>query len=271
MTSKARKETRQNGNRRLTGEAFEEAMLPLQTRFISYKRTEDTPIDSGSDIAVLFKESQLDTNSSEVKTWYDRLKKSWDKFWKSVSGYNDRHSGLDLQAYSILQEIDINKNIWPSPTYNLSFQFQTQGGSYTGTSLGPFSGVRNGKIPVNEWIVILPKTRAEEFFTISVRLMATSWLKARLTQVTQILQFAQKYAPQVPGSGAVISQTVGIVGDIINLAAALDSDKALINDMKSYMLKDVGVKGVPRLSTGLIKIVEINNPKTYITLQILKL
>jgi hypothetical protein len=254
----------------VSGQTFGQALIPLETK-VSHSTQAADLIESGSDIAVLFRECRLDENSNEVKDWYKKLVESWDKFWKRISRESDALTGLDWQTYLMLEEIEINREFWPSPTYNLSFQFQTQGGSYVGTSLGPFAGTRNGKIPVSEWVVILPKTRAEEFLTISVRLMATSWLKSKLTQITQILQFAQKYAPQLPGSGAVLSQSLGIIGDIINLAAALDSDKALINELRSYLLKDVGVTGVPRLYKGTMTIKGVQNDQTYLKLEILKL
>jgi hypothetical protein len=122
--------------------------------------------------------------------------------------------------------------------------------------------------------VLLPRVKVSDYFTLRITLTSTHWIIAKIKEITQILQFVAKHRSDIPVPGLYVSP-VGIIGDILAIAAVFYKERALISELKSFLLADIKDIDGEILKTGWPDIVEESKgnteDKSIIRLEIVKL
>jgi hypothetical protein len=249
----------------------------------SLKPPKQEPIASGDEIMVLFRGCRLG-KTKQVVDWINENRIEYDRMLDRLQQAAKKNAGADnddnaIPASSLIGNLSVEKELaWDGYEVALSFQFGTNEKDYNGMPLGPFAGIQPGdQLPIKSGIVILPRVKVSDYFTLRISLTSTYWIIARIKEITQILQFVAKYVPGIiPVAGPYVSQAVGIIGDILAIAVALYKDRALISELKSFLLADVKHIHGEILKTGWLDIVEESkgntaDDKSIIRLEIVKL
>jgi hypothetical protein len=250
----------------------------------SLKPPKQEPIASGDEIMVLFRGCRLG-KTEQVVDWIDENENEYDRMLDRLQQAAKKNAGADnndnnvIPASSLIGNLSVEKELaWDGYEVALSFQFGTNEKDYNGMPLGPFAGIQPGdQLPIKSGIVLLPRVKVSDYFTLRITLTSTYWIIAKIQEITQILQFVAKHVPGIiPVAGPYVSQAVGIIGDILAIAVALYKDRALIRELKSFLLADVKDIHGEILKTGWLDIVEESkgntaDDKSIIRLEIVKL
>ena len=160
---------------------------------------------------------------------------------------------------------------------NLSFQFGTAGKTINSIPVGAFSDVEdNTDLPIpDEGVVILPRTKMEDYFSLIVNMTSTSMIMTHFDNIAKIIQSTGRIVQTVPVYGSTASSAIGALGEAMNIAALLYSDHSIIHKEKNYVVdwknfptkKDIG-----ELQEGILTINEMinQNEPSNVVLEIMK-
>jgi hypothetical protein len=198
-------------------------MVFLNLEFENKKTAAVDPIRHEEEIMVLLKRCFIETTESFEKRQNFWSKQNWRQEWRKAFG-------LDEDAESD----------WLQSQVSLAFQFDTGGRMINGIPISPFSNVEPNEelyIPKGG-IVILPRTKVEDYLTVSIKAASTSMIMSRIEEVQKFAQLSTKIGQVVldPATAPLAYGAVGLVGDIINLAIALNKPSALVDDQKRFII-----------------------------------
>jgi hypothetical protein len=250
-----------------------------QMRAKGQPETEVKPIAYGEEIIILLKNCYIRSTEKwekEQAHWFERTKASFHKWRKEVRSYFEDDPEKD--------EADLD---WLKSQVTLSFQFGTAGNILTGIPIAPFNNViSNNELDTKGGTIILPRTQVKDYFTLKINVASTSMVMSRLEDIQKILRFsattANVISPSVPGLNTLgVSGAIGIIGEIISLAAALNKADILISQEKQYVIDKSLYPTLPfnELFPGTVEIEETatndedGNPitkKTKIVLEIIR-
>jgi hypothetical protein len=129
------------------------------------------------------------------------------------------------------------RNWFDDANISIAFSIKTGNNSYSYT-FGTVKVELEAYLPIQN-VILLPPTKIEDHFSIVVNMIQESALKVAQEKISQVLPVLNKVVTNVPAYGTVGSTAIGIMGDIINLAAAFSPDRTLISQGNTYIVDKV--------------------------------